>query len=543
MKTTLLLCIVLLSGFSFGQVIETLEKNNASIKASADGHLFYDPTTTMAGYEIPKGSGLNAIFCQNLWLGSLDANAQLRIAAQRFGGDSTDFFPGPYSSNGSYNDPNYISGFLPAIWRVTQADIDAHIAEFNSNGSVSNPHPSILNWPAHGDLSLGMAADLAPFFDVNLDGNYDPFGGDFPAIKGCEALYVIMNDSKTAAGGTGTPSLDVEIHILLYQYASLDYLNDVTFMDIRVINRGSIDLLDFHFGTFTDADLGNSTDDYVGSDPVRNVIYTYNGDFIDEPFAGSQGYGASAPAIGVMYLNQPMTYAGYFTGQGSFDYSDPQTASEYWNYLNGKWRLGADWLYGGQGYTGSLGVTTIPTTHMFPGVNDPLLTATGGIDPGFEWDELTNNNPLGDRRMICSSELGTLSAGAEIEIYQAIIYGRDLTLNSFENVNVMLSIADSVQVFHDAGMDVCKDPFASILPVQAEMFSIYPNPANGEFTIDVPTVSAGLTVDIVDVFGKLVHSEEIAKTQTHIELNEAPGIYFVKLSGNGINSTVKLILD
>ena len=145
--------------------------------------------------------------------------------------------------------------------------------------------------------------------------------------------------------------------------------------------------------------------------------------------------------------------------------------------------------------------------------------------------------------MICSSELGTLSAGAEIEIYQAIIYGRDMALNSFENVNVMLSIADSVQVFHDAGMDVCNDPFASILPVQVDIFSVYPNPSNGMFTIEVPTVSAGLTVDIVDVFGKLVHSEEIAETQTHIELNEAPGIYFVKLSGNGIHSTVKLILD
>ena len=543
MKTRLLLCITLLSGISFAQVIETLDKNNASALVSAEGHLFYDPITTTAGYEIPKGSGLNAIFCQNLWFGALDANAQLRVAAQKFGLDSSDFFPGPYSSTGAYNDPNYASGYLPAIWSVTQADIDAHIAEFNLNGVVSNPHPSILYWPAHGDQGLGMANWLAPFYDYNGDNNYDPFYGDYPLIKGCEAKYIIMNDSKTAAGGTGTPNLDIEIHILLYQYASLDFLNDVTFMDIRVINRGTSDLLDFHYGTFTDADLGNAIDDYMGSDPVRNVIYTYNGDFIDEPSAGTQGYGESAPAIGVIYLNQPMSYAGYFTGQAAANFSDPQTAAEYWNYLNGKWRFGEDWFFGGEGFAGSVGVTTIPTTHMFTDMNDPLHTATGGMNPGFEWSELTNSNPPGDRRMICSSELGTLAAGGEIEIHQAIIYGRNMTLNSFENVNEMLNVADSVQAFYDARAGQCNDPFASNQTVQTEIFSIYPNPTNGMLTIDVPNASTGLTVDILDVYGKVVQSTMITTTQTHIELDESAGIYFVRLSGNGITSTMKLILE
>lgn len=543
MKIFFLLSAVLFSGMAFGQFTETLDKNNVSAVVSADGHLFYDPAATSAGYEIPKGSGINAIFCQNLWFGSLEANGQLRIAAQRFGGDSTDFFPGPYSSNGSYDDPNYVSNYIPALWKVSKADIDAHVAEYANNGSVSNPHPTILNWPANGDPLLGTGPDLAPFVDVNFDGVYDPYGGDYPAIKGCEGLYIIMNDSKTAAGGTGTPSLDIEVHILLYQYASLNFLNDITFMDIRVINRGTTDLADFVSATYTDADIGNPMDDYMGSAPNRNLIYQFNGDLNDEDFGGSLGYGLAPPAIAVKYLNQTMAHAGYFTNGSPSAQSDPSTAAQYWNYMNGKWRFGDDWIFGGTGFPGSVGATNLAADFMFPGYNDPTHTGTGGISPSFIWDEETNNNPPGDRRMFLTSEQGTLAAGAEFEIHQAIIYGRSQAQDLFASVNTMLDIADSVQNFYDAGIDQCNDPFASIQPIQTESFSLYPNPSQGMFTIEIPNLTSGMSVQVMDVYGKLVYSSPIDSSEMKIDLNESAGLYFVTVLGNGSKSTTKLILE
>lgn len=543
MKNIFLFSVTLLSGMAFSQSTEVLDKNNVSAVVSADGHLFYDPAATSAGYEIPKGSGINAIFCQNLWFGALETNGQLRIAAQRYGGDSTDFFPGPYSSNGSYDDPNYVSNYIPALWKVSKADIDAHVDEFNNNGSVANPHPTILNWPANGDPLLGTGPDLAPFVDVNFDGVYDPYGGDYPAIKGCEGLYIIMNDSKTAAGGTGTPSLDIEVHILLYQYASLDFLNDITFMDIRVINRGTTDLNDFISATYTDADIGNPSDDYMGSDPSRNLVYQYNGDLNDENSGGALGYGAGAPAIGVMYLNQTMAHAGYFTNGAPGTQSDPTSASQYWNYMNGKWRFGDDWYFGGTGFAGSAGSTNVLSDFMFPGPNDPMDLGTGGIDPGFQWDEETNNNPAGDRRMFLTCEQGVLSAGAEVEIHQAIIYGRDTVAQLFASLNTMQTIADSVQDFYDAGIDQCNDPFASIAPIENETFSLYPNPSQGMFTIELPNLTSGMSVQVMDVYGKLVYSSPINSSEMKIDLNESAGLYFVTVFGNGSKTTTKLILE
>ncbi|MCJ8291737.1 MAG: T9SS type A sorting domain-containing protein [Crocinitomicaceae bacterium] len=540
MKTIFTIITVLATVFSFGQVLETLDKNNVSLAASADGHLFN--ALASAGYEVPKGSGKHLIFSQSLWFGAKDPSGQLRIAAQRYAGDSTDFFPGPYSSNGSYDDPGYINEYIPALWKVSKADIDAHINEYASSGSVSNPHPTILNWPGNGYQALGVSPDQAPFVDLNSDGVYDPYVGDYPAIKGCEALYIIMNDTKSAAGGTGTASLGIEIHILMYQYASLDFLNDITFMDIRVINRGGTDLVDFVTASYTDADLGGFNDDYMGCDPMRNVVFTYNGDLYDED-NGSLGYGEGPPAVGVMYLNDTMSHAGYFTSTAAGPQSDPTTAAQYWNYMNGRWRFGDTWFFGGTGFLGSSGVTSIPTNHMFTGGYDPLNLSTGTVDPGFEWDETTNNNPPGDRRMFFTADQGKLLAGEELQIHQAIIYGRDSTKTSFENVDVMLEVADLVQAFYNSGMDVCNDPFASVSSLEEELFSVFPNPTNGKFTIDIPTITSELRVEVIDVYGQIVYSSPITENETQIDLKESSGLYFVTVIGNGSYRTTKLMLE
>ncbi len=547
MKSLLLLPI--LSLFSvplFSQVTEVLDKNNVSLVATADGQLFNDSVD--AGYEIPKGSGINAIYNHSFWFGGLDANGQLRLAAERYNENGQDdLFPGPYSSNDSYDDPYYLDEYIPAMWKVKLADIEAHINEYSANGTVSNPHPSILNWPGNGDPAIGTASTLAPFVDINNDGLYDPYDGDYPEIKGCEALYIIMNDSKDTTGGTGTPSMNIEVHVMLYQYASTDFLNNTTFMDVRVINRGTEDLYDAVMASFADADLGNYADDYYGCDPVRNVFYTYNQDNLDEDFGfggQGQGYGQNPPAIGIMYLNMPMTHAGYFTLTSASSQADPSSANQYWNYMNGKWRFGDDWVFGGTGFAGSTGATTIPTDFIFPGANDPMLISTGGVDPGFEWSEETNNNPGGDRRMFGTCDLGTLPAGGEVEIHQAVVYGREKTQNNFQNVQVMLSVADLVQSFHDFGADVCNDPFASLNPAEEIEFSVYPNPSEGIFTVKLPSLSTGLSVHVTDVYGKLIHHSALNSLETEINLqDESAGLYFVTIVGDEVQSTVKLLIE
>ena len=40
--------------------------------------------------------------------------------------------------------------------------------------------PSILEWPAHGDQTQGQDEFLAPFYDSNGNGLYEPYDGDYP---------------------------------------------------------------------------------------------------------------------------------------------------------------------------------------------------------------------------------------------------------------------------------------------------------------------------------------------------------------------------
>ena len=81
---------------------------------------------------------------------------------------------------------------------MTAVEINNHILNYQSPGYII-PN-DILNWPAHGDTtlgnSLGMLPYIAPFIDVDNDDIYNPSQGDYPCIKGDEAVYIVMNDKQ-----------------------------------------------------------------------------------------------------------------------------------------------------------------------------------------------------------------------------------------------------------------------------------------------------------------------------------------------------------
>ena len=46
-------------------------------------------------YEVPQGNNSKALFAGALWLGGLDQNNQLHVAAQTYRQSGNDYFPGP----------------------------------------------------------------------------------------------------------------------------------------------------------------------------------------------------------------------------------------------------------------------------------------------------------------------------------------------------------------------------------------------------------------------------------------------------------------
>jgi hypothetical protein len=61
----------------------------------------------------------------------------------------------------------------------------------------------------------------------------------------------------------------------------------------------------------------------------------------------------------------------------------------------------------------------------------------------------------------------------------------------------------------------------------AEEISIYPNPSNGAFTIEMPANIVEARVVVTDMLGRKVKEEQLLSTKTQITLNASPGIYLV----------------
>lgn len=502
----------------FSQVsTSVLTFNNTKARITDGGFFFNDQLVNAPGYEVPLGSGTNIIYAGAFWFGGMDLNNQLKLAAPSMYGVSSDLWPGPITEGAAQAiTPNPMG---QTIWTVSQNDINNHMLSINQPGYMIPL--SIVNWPANGDVSLGLSHFLAPFVDVDYDGVYNPANGDYPCIKGDKATYVIMNDTKQTHGSGGDP-MGIEVHYMFYQFATNDYLDNTTFVDITVYNRGTQSIFDFKNSFMMDGDLGGPVDDFVGCDISRNIMYEYNSDADDASASGIQGYGLNPPAAGVVCLSHDMTSMITFNNGGVYPQSDPSTAAGSWNIMNGTWLDGSDVLDN----------NNQPTKFHY----------SGNPNNGAEWSELSQGNWGGDRRSIMSMDIGTLDPSEHVTISYAVLYDRS-GVSMVDNVNGLLNTVDLVQAFYDTNLaDECDPSVMSVNEVDEIEFDVYPNPSNGSFTIDTQ-INGAYDVSVLDMTGRKVYSKQNFNGKVTMDLNIPSGVYFVTINSDGMSLMKKLIIE
>ncbi|MBK6833970.1 MAG: T9SS type A sorting domain-containing protein [Bacteroidetes bacterium] len=60
---------------------------------------------------------------------------------------------------------------------------------------------------------------------------------------------------------------------------------------------------------------------------------------------------------------------------------------------------------------------------------------------------------------------------------------------------------------------------------------VFPNPNNGNFTIDLGSIEESVSVKITDVLGKQISVENFSRSKNlNINLNEPAGVYFVTIT-------------
>ncbi len=147
------------------QNTEYIDGNNVKALLTDVGLYFQDPGAT-ASYEYPKDSSRFVAYAMAYWMGGKDINGQLKLAANTFGsGGSKDYFRGPIADD--YNSSHYTSTYASAIWKISRDEINYHVGNYTAVGYT--PIPAIANWPGNGNTSEGIAAQLAPYVDVNND--------------------------------------------------------------------------------------------------------------------------------------------------------------------------------------------------------------------------------------------------------------------------------------------------------------------------------------------------------------------------------------
>ena len=572
--------------------------NNVRFGLETAGSLWENrPGGQIPDYEVPKESDIHSIFAGGLWMGGTSPDQQLKLAAVTFRQDGTDFWPGPLTDNSATVSPEVCEQF-DRHWLIRKQDAQLHKLWYNrldqlATGEITEDELTadpfeqgysipqyFYDYPA---INLDPLSDynLAPYFDYNGDNFYNPDDGDYPGydlnneidctakcakdaipLFGDETLWWVFNDKGNIHTEFGGAPIGMEVRAQAFAFTSNDEINNMTFCNYTLINRGTQTLIDTYFGQWVDPDLGCASDDYVGCDVQRGLGYCYNGDAEDENCSGANGYGNQPPAIGIDFFEGPfqdpdfrdnpdtsdiaialleggIPYPGLGIGYGDgvgdpafcvdpeccdnerfgmrkFVYynndnnpvnGNPDLAIEVYNYLKGFWRNGQRMTFGGAG-TNAGGT---PTDYMFPGDTDPLGWATGGIELSTDWTEEGVGNQPDDRRFIQSAGPFILEPGEFNNITVGVVWARALSGGPLESVKELQRADDKAQSLFDNCFRILNGPVAPEVTIQEldQQLILYINtinPLTGENIEDYTELDP--TIPDTDSDGEIISDED-----------------------------------
>jgi hypothetical protein len=533
-----------LSGQNCGNPQSQIDIEGANVKARIlnAGDLFSDFND---GQFIPNPGPVGAInpttiYAAGLWMGGFDPGGNLHLAAAAYRNDGNDFFTGPLDpATGGTNDftcDNWDRHFF-----VTGAEIAAFLNNPPPNEAVLiNQYPGIARWPGRGnphfssqwgfDLPFTTQA-LAPFYDADNNGMYNPLNGDYPAVQlrgqpffvPDQIVWCIFNDAGGFHNNTNGAALNVEIQLTAWTFDCpvQPVLQNAVFTSHKIIARGSENLDSVFVGIWVDVDLGCYEDDYVGCNPDLNTMYAYNLDAIDgQPgnfcAGGVPTFGQTPPVQSVTILSHSLDKFVAYNNNGSGNpaaTTDPNSDIEYYRYLSGSWKDGSPLTYSGNGYSGS-----DPVDHLYP--DDPANPAG--------WSMCTAGTPLGDRRMLGDIKIGSFAPGQIEEINVAWAFHPNPELPC--GLGTTFGDIETIKSIYDNGFqDACNFVKAPELP--ADSLQLFPNPSS-----DVALLKYGKIVPtalrIYDAAGRLVQERngDFEKEETRIQTNMLPaGIYTLQI--------------
>ena len=404
------------------------------------------------------------------------------------------------------------------------------------------PISAVYGWPGRGnqffsnyhDFNLPFSVGhLASFKDVFGNGSYNPDDGDYPVLglRGCplkynadEQMWFAFNDAGPHTQSGGAPlNMEVQAEFFGYDCPEGTPLNRTVYVTYTLINRDTVALDSCYFGVYLDFEIGNGDDDFIGCDPVKRVVYAYNGDNVDEG-----GFENSPPVMAVDLLRGPSSgETGEEINEWHFvpvDIAGLTSPEAYYNLLKGRHTDGAPFPNNGKMYTG-----------------DPL-------NPNA-WSEAKDGNMPGERKALASFGPFTLLPGALNELVLGYFWVRKGSNGTVvENLSVLGANAQKVQdVFYNCFdlFDGCPGNVSTDAPISGLSIKVSPNPFTDWIQVESEDIPLQ-TVFLYDATGRLV--QEISaggNVSILIQTREMPaGLYSVKVCAkDGRSGCYKLIRE
>ena len=437
--------------------------NNILMWISNNGRTAHNPLSDASGLEWPKGSAKYVVFTDGmLWGGKVQGETVVGGATYVAGLQA-----GWIKSDGTASDP---ADPLNRVFKIRKVDTIAFAAmpKVDQDKLVQD----FNQWPVdHG----------APWIDKNKDGVYTPnfndwmvngdqCNSDTPRLPGDEVLWFVSNDldPRRTRDLYGSAPIGIELHTLVWAYNQTGPLSNMIFTKYTLINKGSNDLTDAYLSKWSDPDVGDAYDDFVGIDTSLSLGYAYNGLALDEVYGvpPAMGYdffqGPAIPSPGDSarfnfgvkhgYRNLPVsTFAFYINSSSIYadpDLHQPSGAVQMYNYMEG-------YLANRRAYVDPTSGATVKVCLA----GDPL-TKKGWVD-GIV-------STPGDRRFLMTAGPFTLARGDTQEVVVATIVGRGS--DRLSSLKVLRYYDKYAQLAFDSDFNLPKAP-----PPPTVKVSLHPN--------------------------------------------------------------------
>lgn len=196
-------------------------------------------------------------------------------------------------------------------------------------------------------------------------------------------------------------------------------------------------------------------------------------------------------------------------------------------------------------YTSHYIILTITLSHGIPDNEDPLLAISGSLAGHFSW---SYNAVTGTYSAVQVTEIPANSTGTVDIAFEVAKNSSSPGANGF-NVNITPSPYQTTS--NDQNDDAVSsytftEKTTTLGVIEASRISIFPNPSDGEFMIDLKEVSGRFLLEIIALNGSIVKKDvvHLKGIPVTMVLNEyIPGLYHIRLYNAAQSFQEELILE